>query len=131
MKRLWWAYVLVLVTASVCFGASVDFQIEWDAPTTNADGTVLDDLSHYRFYVCDSVIEDDKTCQGVLSTFDVSGGALTSPVLYEASSRNGTVFVRGSALDTSGNESELSNQIAFEFSDQLPPNAIIIRIVLP
>ena len=109
----------------------MSFSIKWDAPTTNADGTPLDDLSHYQFYVCDSVIQDDKTCQGAMSTFDVPKDQLTSAVDYQSTSRNGTVFVRGSALDTSNNESDLSNQIAFEFSDQSPPNTITIQIVLP
>ena len=131
MKRVILIVALLLSLASLALAATVSFQIQWEAPTTNADGTPLDDLSHYKFYVCDSVIADDKTCQGVMSTFEIPGGELDAIVTYQAASRNGTIFVRGSALDTSGNESVLSNQVGFEFSDQIPPNTIIIQIVLP
>lgn len=65
----------------------IPVQVEWDAPTMNADGTPLNDLAGYRVYVDGAVVAD-----GLSSTIH------TLPIGVD-----GRVSV--AAYDTSGNES--------------------------
>lgn len=123
------------------FGTEIPIKVAWDAPTTNVDGTPLVDLSHYVIYACDQEIttndldNDGKAdvpvaCSGTFATFQVSGDQTKHDFSYLAPSAEGTVYMRVTTWDTSGNESLVSNQVDFSF-DKLPPSSAILRIILP
>jgi hypothetical protein len=134
MKKLLWAIPLLIVLAmfaTPAMSADVSFNIEWSPVTENVDGTPITDLKNYKFYVCDSAVKDNGTCDGNLKTMTSPKSGSGIVVDYTSSATNGSVFVRGSAVDEGGNESVLSNQIAFEFREDVPPNTIILRIRIP
>src|SRR4030095_1451792 len=99
---------------SVIFGCmshsdAASINVNWAAPTTNADGTPLRDLGGYRLYV------DTKspTCPG--SSFHAVASSTSAPAAgQQMSSRlmgltaNATYFARVTAVDQSGNESTCS-----------------------
>jgi hypothetical protein len=82
------------VTASVA--------LEWEAPTTRADGTALTDLAGFRVYY--------GTQSGNYSS-SVDIGDATS-VLIEDLAVETTYFFAVTTYDSSGNESEPSNEIS-------------------
>ena len=96
MKRL----VLIIILSfipSISFGVTAT----WLAPTTNADGTQLNDLSGYKLYW--------GTQSGVYDNVIDVGNANTytwSPSVPEGSD----IFASVTAYDTSGNESVKSNE---------------------
>lgn len=74
--------------------------LAWDAPTTNADGTPLDDLGGYVIY--------DGTSSGSYGMWtDV--GNVTQFTLDSLTA--GTYYFVVTAYDASGNESSYSNEI--------------------
>jgi hypothetical protein len=83
--------------------------VSWTAPTTNANGTQLTDLSGYRLYLATTT----PTCPGG-GSHAVSSSTSTPPAGQTVSSRvtgltaSTTYFVRVTAVDTSGNESACS-----------------------
>jgi len=88
--------MLVLIVSLFLVGISEARIVTWDAPTTNADGTLLTDLAGFNLY-CDGVKTDVK---------NVTSFTLPKPC------QNAYV----TAYDTSGNESEPSN-----VRDFMPP----------
>ncbi|MEE9586117.1 MAG: hypothetical protein V3W09_04375 [Nitrososphaerales archaeon] len=125
-------FVLLLLWISPLWASTVTLQ--WDAPTTNADGTLLTDLAGYRLYMANQVIPDDK---GTAELAVEVAAPTATPVLGEVATAvllltpaNGwpphtTVFFRVLAFDIIGNESELSNEVSM---DVLPPGKVIIVI---
>jgi hypothetical protein len=83
--------------------------VSWTAPTTNANGTPLTDLSGYRVYLATTT----PTCPGG-GSHAVSSSTSRPPAGQTVSSRvtgltaSTTYFVRITAVDTSGNESACS-----------------------
>jgi trimeric autotransporter adhesin len=86
---------------TVATGSSGNATIFWDAPTTNADGTVLTDLAGYRIYYGTSPGDYP-------SNIDV--GNVTTYVFSNLAA--GTYYLVITAYDTSGNESSYSNEIS-------------------
>ncbi len=86
--------------------ATFSVTLAWDPPTTDATGAPLTDLASYRLYYGQAtpVTRDNAAMVEVGSdaTFTVDG--LTA----------GVWFFAVSALDTEGNESELSGEISAE-----------------
>lgn len=76
--------------------------LDWEAPTTRADGTALADLAGYRVYY--------GTGTGQYSN-SVDIGNSTTCVIENLSTGNTYYFVVTS-YDSSGNESEPSNEIS-------------------
>lgn len=120
------AIALLLVSvgsASAAVGRGCTF--EWQAPTTNADGTPLTDLAKYHLYVSrtsgvypatpSAVVQAPATTVGCAN---VTG--LTTTARY---------FAVVTALDTTGNESERSSEIFFDFDGTAPkaPSGFAIR----
>ncbi len=115
----------VLLLAPIVDAGILD--LAWDAPTTNADGTSLTDLSGYRVY---SGTTSLTSCPpGSTPTFVASATPTPAPstvVTYQLSGlTDGTIyFVRVTAVDTSGNESPCSNEAsaaALPDLDTTPP----------
>lgn len=78
--------------------------LEWTAPTTDAGGEPLDDLAGYRIHYRDASPADGA---GSASVEVRSGTRATVDGLSE-----GTWYFGVSALDESGNESALSNEVS-------------------
>lgn len=96
-----WLLVFCLVVASTAFAE--DATITWDAPTLNEDGSELTDLAGYILY--------HGTEPGVYPDSDDLGliqGA-TPSVIYPNLTEATHYFVV-TAYDTSGNESDYSNE---------------------
>lgn len=76
--------------------------LAWDAPTTNADGTILTDLAGYKIYY-------GTTSRGYANVIDVGNvtnytvGNLSWGIVY---------FFTVTAYDTAGNESIYSNEVS-------------------
>ena len=73
--------------------------LEWNAPTTNVDGSELTDLAGYRVYYGNAPGSRDKSV-------DV-GNTLVATV---ADLSSGKYYFTVTAYDASGNESEPSNE---------------------
>lgn len=82
--------------------ATASVTLEWDAPTTRADGTDLTDLAGYRVYY--------GTQTGDYSS-SVDIGNATSVVIEDLTVES-TYFFVVTSYDSSGNESEPSNEIS-------------------
>jgi hypothetical protein len=101
--------VLAVVVAGVSAEAA-SISLTWNAPTTNADGSQLNDLAGYRLYLGTSV----PSCPGgsfhsVSSPTATPGAGQTVSTRVTALSDSTTYFVRVTAVDTSGNESGCSS----------------------
>ena len=72
--------------------------LDWDAPTTNADGTALNDLVGYKiYYGTASGVYTHSVDVGNVTTYTLTG--LTKGQVY---------YTAATAYDTSGNESGYS-----------------------
>jgi hypothetical protein len=105
------AVSITLVAATAAQAGILD--VAWDAPTTNADGSLLMDLAGYRVYFGTS----SPTCPG--PTFNSVSAASPTPapgstVTYRLTGLTAgtTYFVRVTAVDTSGNQSACSAQVS-------------------
>lgn len=86
--------------------------LDWDAPTTNVNGSPLTDLSEYRVYAGTS---SPPPCPGPAYVSVPSPTSSPSPgdtVTYRLMGLmdNSMYFVQVTAVDTSGNESACSNE---------------------
>ncbi|MEW6417438.1 MAG: fibronectin type III domain-containing protein [Nitrospirota bacterium] len=82
-------------------GSSSSATLTWDAPTTNADGTPLTDLGGYKIYYGTSSGNYSVVIDvGNVTTYKIEG---LSPGIY---------YFAVTAYDTSGNESEYSNEVS-------------------
>jgi hypothetical protein len=86
--------------------------LQWNAPTTNADGTALADLANYRIYMGTTL----PTCPSASFHLVSSSTPTPAPGEVVASrivglSAGTTYFVRVTAVDASGNESACSPSV--------------------
>jgi PKD repeat protein len=101
---------LILMAASL-HAASV--RLTWTPPTTNANGTPLNDLAGYKVYHGSSSGQYTASVDvGDVTSYTLSG--LTSGRLY---------YIAVTASDTSGNESAYSDEIPVTPTDTPPPGA--------
>ena len=93
---------------------ATDIELQWDAPTTNADGSEVTDLAHYRIY---------RT-----ATSGTYTGAPIAEITHENLSfdiqdhPNGVWFYTVTAIDADGNESERSNEVSYNIAPGSPTN---------
>lgn len=117
MRKLLLALASLLLLTSPAFAVS----LQWDAPTTNADGTPLTDLSFYTVYKCNN---SRPTCKkGVAGTdYDQKSAPILAPTTssdfslvppLDANSKS--FFV--TATDKTGNESVESVVICYHPGD--------------
>ncbi len=104
--------VILLVFNSISLFAA-DVTISWEPPTMNTDYTPLEDLDEYTIYF--GIIPGDYVESinvGNVTTYNVSG--LTEGLIY---------YFAVTAIDSSGNESEYSNEVNkyVESIDSQPP----------
>lgn len=102
------ALILLVVLLSGAGGPASAASLEWDYPTTNADGTALGDLS--RFIIYQNGIEVDRVdATTAAPTTATPPGTWTIPALPD-----GTYDFFVTALDTSSNQSDLSNVVTIK-----------------
>jgi hypothetical protein len=81
-------------------GSSGSVTLSWEAPTSNTDGTPLTDLAGYRIYYGSSPSE-------LSQTVEITSVGIQTYVLDDLPT--GTWYFAVMALNSSGNESVLSN----------------------
>jgi PKD repeat protein len=90
---------LLILTTTLVHAASV--QLNWTAPTTNANGSTLTDLAGYKVYYGTSSRQYPSSATiGIQTSYTLSG--LTSGQRY---------YISLKARDTAGNESTFSNEV--------------------
>ncbi len=84
-------------------------KLEWDAPTTNEDGTPLTDLKGYKLYY--GPPSGDYT--GSIDIGDTRSVEIATIIdsIYDTLPTSGTVCFAVTAYDTLGNESDYSNEV--------------------
>ena len=85
-------------------GGSNSLMLAWSAPTTNEDGTPLEDLAGYKLYFGN---------QSRQYTQVITLGSDTTAEL--ANLQSGTYYVTVTAFDIYGNESDFANEINHTF----------------
>lgn len=118
MKKLILLLLLLLIPVSIaCATPTVltvgDTTVSWDAPTTNADGSTLTDGAGYWLYFA-SVSKG----QSNLQRYEITDWSQTSVLFIDIPTITTTdIFLRVTAYDTSGNESDWSNEAVREFGN--------------
>ncbi len=109
MKRILFCILLVsLLFVSHAF--AYDVTLSWDPPTTNADGTPLTDLAGYKVYYGNASGNYTSNLDvGNVTTYTVTG------------LQPGTYYFAVTAYDTSGNESDFSNEVSTTISGNQAP----------
>jgi len=111
----------VIVIVAMCSGRSHAFELCWENPNENVDGTPLTDLTGLNIYIGlqlggpydhDMVVYPDT----------VAGASRCTEITVSP----GTYFVRATAYDAQGNESGYSNEVVKTQIDSspLPPIAL-------
>lgn len=86
-----------------------DVTLAWERPTTDAEGNSLEDLSGFRIYVAtESPVEPEAA--DVVEVGDTTRHTFSDL-------EPGVYFLAVSAVDTAGNESELSDEVQAEVGD--------------
>ncbi len=80
--------------------------LTWDAPSTNADGTILTDLAGYKIYY--------GTESGNYTEVRNVENVTTVPIDELPDIQSGIWYFAVTAYDTSGNESDYSNEVNTE-----------------
>lgn len=106
--------------------------LTWEAPTTYTDGTPLQDLAGYRIY--HALSPSSALCPGPLFQFLSSSTSAPAPGMLVSTFLTGLTVgasynVRVTAVNTRGNESPCSNEVAGNARrDTTPPT---VAITLP
>ena len=107
----------IILCLMIFFGVNTLFAasavLSWDSPTTNADGTLLNDLAGYKIYY--------GTGSGNYSESIDAGNVVTYEV--DNLSAGATYYLAITAYDTADNESQYSDEISkvVSGSDTAPP----------
>ena len=111
--------LIIALAAAPAFGASIN--LAWTAPTTNEDGSALDDLAGHYVYCTDIAGEySDPICK-------IDVGMDTSATV-EMLVDGGTYFFVVTAYDDNLNESDPSNEVSntFPYLCPSPPGGLTI-----
>ena len=95
------AGILVLLFFVIMHSYAGEATLSWDAPTTNEDGTPLEDLAGYKVY--------RGTAPRTYGTPVDVGNVLSHNIIGLG---EGTHYFAVTAYDTSGNESKYSNEVS-------------------
>lgn len=123
--RSLWVFLLCIILPSLAFSQET-VTLEWDPPTTNVDGSPLTDLERYDLYMDFVPIPDDKGTAVIVATIPEGTNMEMVDVVLPAI--GSTVYFRVIVVDTSGNESVLSNQVSKDFLSSV---TVILRFVQP
>jgi hypothetical protein len=108
---------------------AVDNNIRGVAPTTNTDGSVLDDLAQIRIYkaLTNSAAECATAQYEFLVSLDFTDEGQAFTYLDANQTQDGTYCYKATAVDAQGNTSEFSN-IASKDVDLLAPSSPTITV---
>jgi len=122
MNKILLTVLAVLMFAVPALGETV--KLSWTKPLENVDGTPFNDLDHYNIY-------HDITA-GVHTAPDMRGEVVVVPkgqteqVLTVPA---GQRYFIVTTVDTSGNESENSNEVGADILDTTPSKPVVVTIV--
>ena len=116
MKKL---LVVLMVLFIVGISIAGNVTLTSDEPTTNENGTVLNDLAKIQFYYR---LADDvwMSCGTAQATSPQGGGSVTTPCLLPDDLQEDVDF-KANACDTTGNCS-VDSEIATEYIDTVAPS---------
>ena len=103
MRNILLTFLMVLIMLSVAYPAPTDTTIDlsWEGPTTNADGTPINDLDDYVIYY------GHKSGEYFTNIKDIKP---THYIVDNLKPNTNYCFIV-TAVDTSGNESVVSNEV--------------------
>lgn len=95
---------------------------QWDEPTTNTDGSRLQDLKEYRLYLSQTAPVQQETAAKIILAVrpDPQDGSTAETSCPHVALTHGQWYVIVTAVDVDGNESAPSNTLPF-FYDARPP----------
>lgn len=129
MHRLGWFLlfctlaVLALVLPAFAVGpvrSPATCRLEWDAPTTNTDGSALTDLATYRVYVNTAPGAPRGTPTATVTAASATPAPGTLVPWPCSLLTDGQKYAYVTALDLAGNESANSNEVPFVFDAKAP-----------
>ncbi len=128
--------ILFILLSTTAVAKESTLGVEWD------DINTLNDLDHFRVYVCDSPIpqvsKDEfgaatsvPTCDGSMQTFDFpyKTGTSNVDITLTVTEATGSLWIRADVARINGVRSGLSNEEVVSW-DYLPPFEITIRVRL-
>src|SRR3989344_2093573 len=104
-------------------GTSNEAVLTWDYPTTNTDGTVLTDLAGFKVYY-GTASGNYSTVIDVAFATCVTASPCSSSTFTVTNLSVATYYFAVTAYDTSGNESEFSDEVSKTISGTPPPTSI-------
>ena len=115
-------FILLFIFVIPVFAGTSNVTLQWDAPTTNVDGTPLTDLAGYKvYYGNESGNYTNNIDVNNITTYEITNLA------------DGTYYFAVTAYDTSGNESDYSNEVNKTLdatSPSVPGGCTIINITI-
>ena len=117
MKKFLPVVGIILLFVGISIAGSIS--LTSDEPTTNSDGTALNDLAEIQFYYR---LSDDvwTSCGTVPATSPQGGGTVTTPCTIPDDLQEDVDF-KANACDTTGNCS-VDSEIATESIDTVAPS---------
>jgi hypothetical protein len=121
-------WILLFALWSACSAQAATVTLDWNAVTTNADGSGITDLSGYRLFYATYSLTSLTTSQAMTRT-TVTRLALTSGLTRTLTVADGTTYYfRLTAQDTSGNQSnfsELPDQVSYYAAASAVPGGVL------
>ena len=120
-------FVSFLTLSQSAWGqTTLNLKATWTPPTTNADGTPLNDLASFNLYRTDTSTPTRINSSPIPTT----SGTAASPYPFSVVvSGAGTLTFYVTAVDTSGNESTGSNTASFPYN--VAPAPVLISLAPP
>jgi len=118
MRKIVLLVLAILFVPVICLGAHA----EWSPPTTNVDGSTLTDLAGFNFYNVTST--RIKVNASLIPTSSCTGTPSVCSYVIPGTIAEGNKYVV-TAVDSSGNESDDSNQAVAEIDPTNPAGLII------
>lgn len=133
LSRLAFALVVFALASGPAHGAGKIVTIDqcgllWEPPTTNTDGTTLDDLAGYRLYIGrEPGIKKGPTPHATIPAPTPTPSPGMTVAWDCIGVQPGQNFATVTAFDTTGNEGPESNELPFVLDD-VTPTAPMLRM---